>query len=97
MITETLRIFLWGAIATGSLVIGLFFLRFWRETRDALFLRFALAFWVLAANWTALALTPRADETREYYYVLRIVAFGLILWAIIAKNRQQRRDEADKI
>ena len=40
----TLYDFLSGAVALGFFVCALFFLRFWRRTRDALFLAFALAF-----------------------------------------------------
>ena len=42
--------FLWGASALGCWVIGLFFLRFWRNTRDRLFAFFAAAFWVLGST-----------------------------------------------
>ena len=48
-----------GALAMASAVAGLFFLRFWRETRDRLFAMFALAFWVLGVNWLGLALARR--------------------------------------
>ncbi len=33
-----------GAAATASLVAALFFLRFWRQSRDSLFLWFSVAF-----------------------------------------------------
>ena len=33
-----------GAISLGFLAVSLFFLRFWRRTRDSLFLAFAAAF-----------------------------------------------------
>ena len=36
--------FLSGAISMGFLVAAVFFLRFWRDTRDELFLAFALSF-----------------------------------------------------
>jgi hypothetical protein len=76
-----------GALVMASFSVGLFFLRFWRETHDRLFLMFALAFWVLAANWLGLGLTERA-ETRTLFYVLRLIAFTLIIVAIIDKNRK---------
>ena len=40
--------FLQGAIAMCFAIAGLFFLRFWRDTRDRLFLLFALSFWLQA-------------------------------------------------
>jgi hypothetical protein len=76
-----------GALVTASFVVGLFFARFWRDTHDRLFLMFALAFWVLAANWLGLGLTEK-PEARTFFYVLRLIAFALIIVAIIDKNRQ---------
>ncbi len=44
-----------GALAMGFGVAGLFFLRFWRKTRDRLFALFALSFFVMALNRVVLA------------------------------------------
>ena len=77
-----------GAVILASLLVGLFFLRYWKSTRDRLFLIFAVAFAVLAANRTALAFLAD-DETRTYIYWLRLLAFLLILVAIIDKNRSR--------
>lgn len=76
-----------GAIATGWLVAGLFFFRFWRHTRDRFFLWFALSFWIECANRLALGLWAVANEHDPFFYGLRIVAYGLILLAIWQKNR----------
>ena len=84
-----------GAIVTTSAVVGLFFLRFWRDTGDRLFAMFALAFWVLALNWLALALVDE-PETRTWLYLVRLVAFGLILLAIVDKNRAAERREPER-
>jgi hypothetical protein len=78
---------LFGAIVMGYLVVGLFFLRFWRETRDRLFLVFGVAFWLLAVQRVALALSPHLAETETRLYLIRLLAFILILGAIIDKNR----------
>lgn len=78
-----------GAIALAFLVAGLFFLRFWKESRDRLFLAFALAFWVMAVNRVTLELVPREYEGRPLLFLLRLVAFGLILLAIWDKNRRR--------
>ena len=48
--------FLSGAITMGFLVAGFFFLRFWKRTRDSLFLAFAAAFWLLGLAQALLAL-----------------------------------------
>lgn len=82
-----MRQLLQGATAMGSLVIGLFFLRFYRERRDPLFALFGAAFWLLAVNNIALGLTDAAAESRLYVYILRLCAFLLIIAAIVHKNR----------
>jgi hypothetical protein len=82
--------FLLGLIVMGCLIAGLFFLRFWRKTRDRLFAVFALAFWLLALNWALLAFTAQ-DEARPALYAIRLLAFVLILIGIIDKNRAARR------
>jgi hypothetical protein len=79
-----------GALVMGSFVVGLFFLRFWRDTRDRLFALFALAFWVLGLNWLGLALLATTREEQTIFYVLRSIAFVLILLAILDKNRSAR-------
>ena len=76
-----------GAIAVGWLVAGLFFFRFWRETRDRFFLWFALSFWLEAGNRVALGLFVGTKEDSPGIYALRVVAYGLILLAIWQKNR----------
>ncbi len=87
----TLYAFLSGAITLGFLVAGLFFLRFWRRTRDGLFLAFALAFWLLGLNQALLAFSSVPVEERTWLYLLRLAAFALILIAIVFKNRGARR------
>jgi hypothetical protein len=79
--------FLRGAIAMACLVAGLFFLRFWRQTRDRLFIIFAGAFWLLGLTRVAVALTINHDEQRIFIYMIRLAAYLLILTAIIDKNR----------
>ncbi|HYF18477.1 MAG TPA: DUF5985 family protein [Ramlibacter sp.] len=77
---------LMGAIAAGNLVAGLFFFRFWRSTHDRFFLYFALSFTIEAANRVALALTV-SSELEPVFYLVRVVAYGLIVLAILQKNR----------
>ena len=76
-----------GVVAAGFLVSGLFFLRFWRRTRDGLFISFALAFWLLGLGQTFVALTDIPVEERSWIYLIRLAAFLLILLAIFRKNR----------
>ena len=79
-----------GAIAALSFVIGCFFLRFWRTTRDRFFLLFGLSFWIEAANRVLLGSLPAWREDTPAYYLVRLLAYGVILFAIFDKNR--RRD-----
>ena len=78
--------FLLGLLVMACASAGLFFLRFWRRTRDGLFLTFALAFWLMGLNWLLLAIVEK-DEVRTALYLIRLVAFVLILLAILQKNR----------
>lgn len=83
----TLYDFLSGFVACGFVVAGLFFLRFWTRTRDALFFWFAIAFWLLGAGQSLLALGSIPVEERSSIYLIRLAAFSLILFAIFRKNR----------
>lgn len=78
-----------GAVAALSMVASLFFLRFWKSTADRFFLYFALAFFIEGCNRVLLALVAGSEETTPAYYILRLAAYGLILWAIYEKNRNQ--------
>ena len=87
MIEEALlNRFILGAVVMACGVSGLFFLRFWRKTHDRLFAIFAIAFWVLGLNWLFLAFTDQ-DEVRTILYIVRLLAFVLILYGIWDKNR----------
>ena len=78
-----------GALAMAFGVAGLFFLRFWKETHDRLFAFFALSFFVMAANRVLLASAVHDGHT-GYFYWVRLLAFGLILIAILDKNRSRK-------
>jgi hypothetical protein len=82
--------FMMGAMAMASWAAGLFFLRFWRDTHDRLFLIFAVAFWLLGATRIALAMMTTTAEEHQHIYLIRLAAFVLILVAIIDKNRPRR-------
>ncbi|HSN22494.1 MAG TPA: DUF5985 family protein [Usitatibacter sp.] len=82
-----------GAIALGSIAVSLFFFRFWRSTGDRFFLLFALSFLIEGVNRVALYESVGLSEDAPVYYVIRLVAYGLILAAIIDKNRGPRRRE----
>ena len=78
--------FLLGVIATASVTAGLFFLKFWRESRDSFFLAFAASFLIEGLNRASLLFLPRPNEGNPWIYLVRLFAFLLILIAIIRKN-----------
>jgi hypothetical protein len=80
-----------GAVVMACLAAGLFFLRFWRKTRDRLFLIFAVAFWLLAVQRLALVFSRNMVEDDTGLYLVRLFAFLLILGAIVDKNRSSPR------
>lgn len=82
-----MREMLMGGVVLGYAVAGLFFLRFWRQTRDRFFLYFAASFWIEAINRVALGLWESASETNPMFYGIRLISYGLILMAIWQKNR----------
>ncbi len=78
--------FLSGVVTAGFLVSSLFFYRFWRKTSDRFFLAFAIAFLLLALNQALAQWIGAADERVGYTYLLRVVAFVVIIVAILDKN-----------
>lgn len=83
--------FLSGMLVAGYLVAAVFFLKFWMRSGDRLFVIFASAFFLLAAQRAALAMTSRVPAAAVYLYGLRLVAFLLIAGAILDKNRSRPR------
>lgn len=90
--TAELNVFLLGAAAMACVVIGLFFVRYWKSTRDRFFVFFIAAFWTFAAHWLGLALVQPHVEGRHWLYVLRLLAFLLIILGIVDKNRRAKSD-----
>jgi hypothetical protein len=75
-----------GMITMGFAVCAVFFLRFWRRTRDSLFLVFSIAFLLLALNQALTTLLGLPLEERSWLYLLRLAAFLIIIGAIVRKN-----------
>ena len=88
-----MRTFVWGVLAMASLIATVFFLRYWRTSRERLFAFLALAFAGLAANWTGLALIdqPTDEAQQKCAYVVRLVAFLILIIGIFDKNRRSGR------
>lgn len=79
-----------GALAAGFAICGVFLLRFWARTREPLFLIFAVAFWLLAANQVAPVLLGIPRENASGVYLFRLAAFVLIIIGILGKNLADR-------
>jgi len=82
--------FLSGALMMAFVIAGLFFLRFWKRTHDNLFMAFALAFWMMAIERVALIINGAAHEGYSLLYLIRLLAFFLIIAAVLEKNRNRK-------
>jgi peptidoglycan/LPS O-acetylase OafA/YrhL len=88
---EVLNTFAYGLLTALSFIAGVFFLRYWHQTRDRFFLFLVITFWALAANWASLA-GHADDEHAAYFYLPRLAAFLMLLVGIVDKNRRAARD-----
>ena len=82
-----LEAFLLGVIVSCSFVAAAFFLKFWRKTRDLLFLGFAAAFMIEGVNRISFLLLPQPNEGAPLVYTVRLFSYLLILAAIVYNNR----------
>ncbi|CAN5339373.1 hypothetical protein BH23GEM2_BH23GEM2_06810 [soil metagenome] len=80
-----MRLFFAGMLVTGYVTVALFFLRFWVRTKDQLFGAFAVAFALLAVQRVLLA-THFSGDPPVWIYMVRLLAFVIILLAIAGKN-----------
>ncbi len=87
----TAAVFFTGAIAMGFVVASVFFARFWRRTGDSLFAVFAVAFALMALNQGLVGLLEIPREEQSPIFALRLLAFVLIIAAILWKNVGGRR------
>jgi hypothetical protein len=87
--TAAIVLFLSGMLAMGYLVVAAFFLRFWRQTRDGLFVSFAVAFALLAVQRVLLVTEFGLLENELGAYGIRLLAFVVIGYAVLMKNRQR--------
>ena len=81
--------FVAGAVTMGFSIAALFFLRFWKRTRDGLFLAFALAFLLLGLNQALVVLGRVPVEDRSPLFLFRLAAFAIIIWAVFQKSRRR--------
>jgi Fe2+ transport system protein B len=98
MAPQWLGTFVQGMSAMACVVISLFFVQFWRKTADRLFLIFAISFGLMCVTRvvaTAIVATAAAAQNTlaegqvhtGTVYLIRFLAYLLILVAIVDKNR----------
>ncbi len=88
-----------GALVLACFLAGLVFLRFWKSSRDPLFVWFALSFWLQGGQWLASALAGEHGEQGEqapWQYLLRLLAYGLIGFAIVQRNLRRRSPPGER-
>lgn len=90
MLAET-NAMLVGGIAIASLAVTVFFLRYWRSTHDRFFLYFALSFALEGVNRVVIYHFVGTNEDAPGYYLVRLLSYGLIVAAVIDKNRSSPR------
>lgn len=91
-------IFLAGVSGAAFAFSGLFFLKLWRAARDSFFAYFAIACGLLAlerlvALFVSGALSYSSNslpESESWIYLIRLLAFLMILIAIISKNMHRK-------
>jgi hypothetical protein len=81
-----MNLMLLGAIAITCFIASLFFIRFWRTTHDRFFLFFAISFAIEGFGRIMLGLIAFSSEQEPLFYLIRLLGFAIILWAIIYKN-----------
>lgn len=79
--------FLLGVIVTASLTAAAYFLKFWRQTGDKLFLGFGAAFFIEGLNRSVFLFLDTPSEGNPMVYTVRLFSYLLILGAIVHKNR----------
>jgi hypothetical protein len=89
--STTIVTMIFGMLAMGYFVIAAFFYRFWYNTRDALFACFCGSFVLLGLQRVLTILSYEWLENTLWLYLLRLVAFSLIVAGIVAKNRPVRK------
>lgn len=82
-VTDT---FLLGFIAGAAFAACLFFLRFWKDTRDSLFFAFAAFFALLSVSEALLLNFPSPNEGSPWLFLVRLLSVLIVLAAILKKN-----------
>lgn len=91
--TMGFAIFFAGMFVSAFAASGLFFLKFWKISRDPFFLHFVIFCWIMClerVTAVVLEITQQSlsanSETLIWVYLIRLLAFAVILSAILKKN-----------
>ena len=83
--------FLQAVSATAAWISAAMFVRYWRQSRDPLFGYFASAFTLMGLSWAILSVVNPTADASPYVYGMRLIAFLLIIVAVVVKNRETAR------
>ena len=83
----------WAISGVAACVIGVLLAVHARRSRDRFFVYFAAAFFALGAS-SGMLVASEGGEGRPEAYVVRLLAFVLIIVAIVDKNRPPRGAKA---
>ena len=78
-----------GVIVATALAISLFFMKFWRATRDALFLAFAFVFAIEGTTRLVGLFVTMPTDRVPVINLLRMVGYLVLIAAIYMKNRRR--------
>ncbi|HUS30745.1 MAG TPA: DUF5985 family protein [Kofleriaceae bacterium] len=92
MSLQALATFLDGGRVVFCLIIALCFWRLGRTTRDRLYHAFAIAFVLMAVSATLVGLRVAIADWSAIIYLPRLLAFLVIIWAIVDKNRRAPKE-----
>jgi hypothetical protein len=94
-IVHSTNFILLGAIAMATVTAGVFFLRFWHMTKDRFFLFFAASFLIDGINRFVLGLLNDPGDDSAVYYLIRVLSYGLIIFAIVDKNLPRKNKDKE--
>jgi hypothetical protein len=96
-----LATFLSGVSMATFAASGLFFIKFWRASGDRFFMYFGIACGLISLErFVSIFIHETLEPIRNtlegpstWVYLIRLFAFGLILIAVVKKNRSRSRKE----
>ena len=72
----------------AALAVSVVFLKFWRATRDHLFLAFALVFTIEGATRLSVLVLSLPNERAAIINLVRLFGYMVLIASIVRKNRK---------